>query len=215
MILRLNQISHNRCCFVTKQLTAIVLSLMLCIVFSFSLFALAPTFFDDFTDHNKSEAKSDNIIYEIDSSQENNTIITLNKPGEGYIIWKLDDLAYAKLGVLVFDGHNEKIESCIKLSSSNDGVSWQSLEYSSNLTTTSEWDSYLLSAETTSPQKFFKVTVTNQSDIAWSVKLDNLELYNSIDKPTNTPRTGKNLFLYYILTCGSVFYLNKLKTKRR
>jgi len=191
-----------------KQITVIVLSLLLCFIAGFALFASAPTFFDDFSDQSKSEAKSDNIIYEVESSQDNKTIITLNKPGEGYIIWKLEDLAYAKLNVLIFDGHDEKIEDCIKLSSSNDGVSWQSLSYKSELTEISGWDSYVLTAETDAPQKFLKVTINNNSEIAWAVKLDSLELYNSIDKPIKTPDTGQNHLWYYILSFSSVLIIN-------
>ena len=203
-----------------KKLHFIILSLLFTFAFSSIKITAAeinhpvnPTFFDDFSDATKSVAKSENVIYEPVDPQSDIAYITRSDTKDGYIIWKLEDLAYGELGVIVYDGLGINIKNAVSLEVSTDGESWSNLSFDVTNTGGSEWISFTLSASTKAPVKYIKVVLKDTGNAAWSVKLNGLALYNTTDAPdgsdnSSSPNTGEsneNFIILFVSLTGILF----------
>lgn len=194
-----------------KKYYLMILSLFITFVFPFIGVTAAeinrpdnPTFYDDFTDETKSVAKSENVIYESVDPQFDFAYITRSDTKSGYIIWKLDDLFYANLSVVIYNGLDIDILDAVSLEASLDGENWNELEIEASSEGGSEWISYRITAYAKQPVKYLKVNLLDNGNAAWSVKLGNLALYNTTDAPSipdtsGTPNTGESSNEFFIL----------------
>lgn len=179
-----------------------------------------PDFADDFINPSKSIAKSDNIIYEVEDKQLDSSQITLKKSGSGYVIWRLDDLKYIELGISVFDDSDINLQESITLEVSDDGVSWSKITFKSNSSREMSWNRFVLYAQSEENVKFIKVMINNPTSVPWAIKLDYLELYKFDNIPSNqvednTPNTGDNAVIWYILMIITVVAYAKLAVKEK
>ncbi|MDD4475353.1 MAG: hypothetical protein PHV95_06105 [Eubacteriales bacterium] len=195
-----------------KKYYFIFLSLLITFVFPFIGVTAAeinrpdkPTFYDDFTDETKSVAKSENVIYESVDPQFDTAYITRSDTKSGYIIWKLDDLLYTNLSVVIYNGLDIDILDAVSLEASFDGENWSELEIEASSEGGSEWISYRITAYVKEPVKYVKVNLFDTGNAAWSVKIGNLALYNKADAPSipdtsGTPNTGESSNEFFMLT---------------
>ncbi|HBL83873.1 MAG: hypothetical protein A2Y17_00160 [Clostridiales bacterium GWF2_38_85] len=190
-----------------KKVIPVFLFVILIMLFAINVSAEV-TFEDDFTDSTKCVARSSNILFESENPSLNSNRITKQTNDDGYVIWKLDDLAYIELLIAVFESSNPDMNTAIVLETSSDGVSWQQLEYTLGKPSGSGWVNYMITAELEQPSKYIKVILTDTGDVSWSVALEKLRLYSINDIPDNsvgdesgteTPITGNYSLIFAII----------------